>query len=192
MTTRKFNLSSDREVRVAEAEKTLGEEATKAVTQVTALNELNIGEWCIFKNSPVPDHFFVGRILEFSYLTGKGQQRAYSKSSAPISAPAGVTPRGIGCMGTWYTVPYEGNGVFQCHLERTRYHDIDRYKCTVPRPQITVTNEGKRIISYSPNVIDAVRKIMKWRPRRPTAAQRAQTQQTTRTRQSSRISSQKP
>ena len=85
------------------------EEATKAVTQVTRLNELKIGDWCIFKNSPVPDHFLVGRILEFSCLTGKGHQRAYSKASAPISAPAGVTPRGIGCMGTWYTIPYEGN-----------------------------------------------------------------------------------
>jgi hypothetical protein len=95
LTSKKFHLSTDRKLRVTEAEHSLLEASKSSVSQVVVIAELHQGDWCIFKNSPVPNHFYVGRILGFSYLSGKGSARVYSSPSAPVVTPEDAGPRGF-------------------------------------------------------------------------------------------------
>lgn len=161
LTRKKFRLSSDRTVRVREAEDSLQVNIETPPSEVLVSDNLKLGDWCIFKNSPIANHFFVGKIIEFSYLSGKGLSRVYSLKSAPVSTPHGADARGLGCMGVWYTVPYEGDGFLNRHIESTTYHDIARYKCTLPAPSFT-----DNMPFYSQEIIAAVKKLMKWRPKK--------------------------
>lgn len=174
---KRFRLSSDREVRVTEAEDTLRTASRSSVSAVLISDELNMGDWCVFKNCPRSNHFLVGWILSFTYLSGKGQSRVYSRRSAPVSAPETVDPKGIGCLATWYTVEYEGDGTLLRYNEPTTFHTIDRYKCTLPKP---FTQNG--VPQYPENVLVAVSKIMKRKRKtvRPPPTQGSQTTRRTR------------
>lgn len=102
LTSKKFHLSSSRHERVKAAEHSLQcDEQSISMYHVVKQEEVSLGDWCLFKNSPEHDHFFVGRIFGFSYFTSRGQGRVYSKSTAPVSTPEGVSPRKIGSMGKW-------------------------------------------------------------------------------------------
>lgn len=160
LTTKNSRLSSDRKERYRAPEETLEQQNSELVSEIVIKEEVKLGDWCLFKNSPLPNHFFVGLIISFTYLSGSGKGRAYSKSFAPVSTPEEVNPRGIGCMGAWFTVSYEGEGKLKPHEEPTTFHDLKRYKSTLPRPNVV---DG--MLFFPPHIISAVKKLMKWHPK---------------------------
>ena len=167
LTSKKYSLSSDRSIRVKAAEETLqNHRLSSSVSKVVVAEELCLGDWCVFKNTLQPKHFFVGRILSFTYLSGTGESKAFSKMSVPTSSPPDGKARGVGCLCSWFLVAYEGNGQLQLYNEACHsYLDIDRYKCTLPRPQVHGSS-----LQYPPEVISAVQKLLKWRSSKQIAA----------------------
>ena len=89
-----------------------------------------MGDWCVFEG----DELLAGRVLKFSYLSGKGKARQYSLLSSPTKTPQGKKGRGIGVMCNWYSCNEYGD---LTRVVKTGYYSIDHhYKFTITRPLI--------------------------------------------------------
>ena len=91
-------------------------------------NDVEVGSWCIFKEK---GKFIIGNVLGFKYLSGTGKARSYTLSKAPVEPPKNVKPRGIGCLGTWYS--NVGN-ILKLHASQHNFIDISCYIATIPLP----------------------------------------------------------
>lgn len=135
-TTQGLKLSSDRGLRVRTDVDKLRKKYAGIlfVNKVSVEMEISCGSWCVFLDNNGRD-FFIGCVLGFKYLTGKGKDLRFTWSSAPVTTPEGTIPRGLGCLCTWYTVNTDRTLKF---LDRGHnYYDISQYLCTIPIPELT-------------------------------------------------------
>lgn len=128
------SLSSDRTQRVkAEAPKKdkISSNKKSIITDnktISVEEHIKIGDWCAFK---WPDNYvMIGRVLSFSYLTGKGASRNYSSLSAPVKYVGKGKGKGIGCLCSWFTIRRK-NKLAPCNMDYHGHHDINDYICTV-------------------------------------------------------------
>lgn len=79
-------LSSDllQRVQASVPENCISGPTPSVINRVKKEEKTFIGDWCVFK-LPRDKNLKVGRILAFSYLTGKGRSCDYSALSAPVS-----------------------------------------------------------------------------------------------------------
>lgn len=129
------HLSSDRNKRVQEeaASTSYCPGNTESAEKIGIQREvtLKIGDWAVFKKIKEKGSL-IGLVLGFSYLTGTGKNRQYSKSSVPVHAPKKGS-RGIGVLCNWYT--WNSNGLLIpadifCH----GFYDIKYYFGTINDP----------------------------------------------------------
>lgn len=136
LSSKKHSISSNRLERVKAALETLENYNSKAdKSEVSVAEDLSIGDWAIFGECPLPNRVYVGRILNFSYLSGEGKARVYSKNHVPISEPL-QNPRGVGCMAYWYVLALGGSGKLEKLHEPHKYHNLKDYICTIPMPTL--------------------------------------------------------
>lgn len=134
------SLSSDRLHRVKAPITTLtsahdhARDATRHSGEAMRDDTVSIGDWCAFRS---PDgNALVGRILAFSYLSGKGKSREFSASSAPVQRPNKKGKgKGLGCLCSWFSIEPDGK-LIQAVMDYHGYYEIENYICTVPKPAI--------------------------------------------------------
>ncbi|KAK3931308.1 Phosphoserine aminotransferase [Frankliniella fusca] len=96
--------------------------------------KLMVGDWCAFTSED--NTVAVGRILAFSYLFGSTwKNQEYSALSAPVEPPKNVQARGIGCLCTWFKIVKNGK-LQSTSMDVHGYYNIDKYICSLPRPDI--------------------------------------------------------
>ncbi|KAK3919968.1 Phosphoserine aminotransferase [Frankliniella fusca] len=110
----------------------------RLVTQPTGAlhkeKKLMVGDWCAFTSED--NTVAVGRILAFSYLFGSTwKNQEYSALSAPVEPPKNVQARGIGCLCTWFKIVKNGK-LQPTSMDVHGYYNIDKYICSLPRPDI--------------------------------------------------------
>ncbi len=97
-----------------------------SVEAVMHKEEIFIGNWVAFRKG---QGFWIGRVLSFTYLTGKGKKKDFSALSAPVKAPEN-TARGLGVLCIWYACSEN----FLINVQNTihRFENIENYLCTLP------------------------------------------------------------
>lgn len=116
---------------------------------------INVGEWILMD---VGDgKFLICKVYEFTYLTGK--KKTYSRFSAPVHVPAGITAKGIGVKGAFFDFIRDDN---EYRLELNDKSDklcykIENYKTHLEKPV-----HASGLILYceqSANYIDSLIKL---------------------------------
>lgn len=129
-------LSSDRLARVMTApiqhSLHLSATSTNQTGKMPSIEEtVHVGDWCAFSENK---SIAVGRILAFSYLTGKTlKDQEFSKLSAPVTAPE-KNARGLGCLCSWFYLKGSSKILHQTSMDIHGYYNINTYICTLPRP----------------------------------------------------------
>ncbi|KAK3915297.1 tRNA 5-methylaminomethyl-2-thiouridine biosynthesis bifunctional protein MnmC [Frankliniella fusca] len=126
------NLSSDRLVRVQTKVDTCQNEQWEQVKEVARQETIRLGDWCVFKYE---GDIVIGRVLAFSYLSGKGKSMQYSSSTAPTTKPMSKV-KGLGCLCSFYELSLMGQ-LLPVKTSIHEFYDIDNYLCSIPRPQCT-------------------------------------------------------
>lgn len=109
------------------------------------MNELQIGDWCLFRNqfSSTEDerfNFILGNILSFKYVNGRTEKdKQYSLDFAPIQHSSNL--RGVEVLSSWYGIDRIGkiSAEYYCF-----FTNIDQYIATFSR-EIIFVNENKQI-----------------------------------------------
>ena len=132
-------LSSDRLIRVRANDGQSSSEPARTETTVTS------GDLCIFRQIDTDDRILVGRMIQFTYLSGTKRQQEYSGMYVDLSEPSYKT---IGVFGNWYA--QEDNIKKQDLIEfvpiRHAFHigyvSMENYVCTVPNANFISTDSG--------------------------------------------------
>lgn len=99
-------------------------------TKIEAMEEIYIGEWCIFKE----DEALIGHVLGFSYLTGTAKKMEYTLPYA-LTIPPELNKRGIGVLANWYMWNKKGQ-LSMALITHHGYLDINNYLYSIPKPDI--------------------------------------------------------
>ncbi len=99
-----------------------------------------LGDWCAFR---IKRRLYVGRILLFSYLSGKGKQRQFTAKVAPTTAPKEPKKqaRGVGVTCDMYKVLDQGE-LEKVHLNE----EVSIDKCYVATVSPPLFQEGEYIL----------------------------------------------
>lgn len=142
--------------------------------QVKVRDKLWIGNWCIFENKCTKtrnksltmkvgtnsflNDYILGRVLAFSYLTGKCKQRHYSLEHAPTSVEcfAGAK-KGLGCLCTWYVI--ENNGKLTLTIRPHEFYNIEFYKFSVPSPDVN-EEDGQISLALNERTVDEIQSLL--------------------------------
>lgn len=152
--TSKHTLSSNRLERVKAAEESLRKKRQEESDRPVCAENISVGDWVVFNSCPLPKRQYVGRILNFTYLSGSGKEREYSKHYVPTVSPENAA-RGIGCLGDWYTLNCEGTGTLEKFHEPAAYLNIKDYICSVPKP---FPSNGT--MSYNAEILSLIQEIL--------------------------------
>lgn len=123
----------------------------KTPQSVSTNDEIQIGEWCVFKNDNEnisSSKFIIGEVLGYQYIIGNNpKEKQYTWDFALTkSAPQIKTKRGINVLAVWFA--YEGNGELKRIPNVSCYYtNIENYVVTVPDPSFqSAITTGKEIL----------------------------------------------
>lgn len=122
-----------------------GVKKVKTQNSFFKLDEIEIGEWCVFSKKIDASHnhsengihnsFVIGSVLGFKYIAGKTERdKQYSLDIAPVSHD-GPNKRGLEVLALWYDL----NNDFTLKPMRSPsfFNDMDNYLGCVKPPNIT-------------------------------------------------------
>ena len=135
-------LSSDRLIRVRAGPDTISEtELAEVKSTVTS------GDLCVFRRIDDNDKILIGRIVQFSYLTGNKRQQEYSGMYVDLKKDH----KSIGAFANWFAVSeFENNDVHFSPLMNIftqGYISMEKYVCTIPECNISMTQTGFKLSS---------------------------------------------
>ncbi|KAE8747043.1 hypothetical protein FOCC_FOCC006298 [Frankliniella occidentalis] len=140
-------LSPDRLVRVMAkpVNHQLALTSRRKIVNPSTEDHIIIGDWCAFLSET--NDVAIGRVMSFSYLTGKSiSDQEYSRISAPTKAPD-HNARGIGCHCTWFHLKGNNRSLLRTNMDVHGYYNINKYICTIPRPEFKEDTGTNLILS---------------------------------------------
>lgn len=144
----KQKLSTDRLQRVQQCEANKKNiYVCQEIDTVTEADEIQVGEWCLFKSEKTEDHL-VGSILGFAYFDQKTWKKTeYSNDFAKIKGNV----KNLGVLCHWYKVTEDRN----LHILPVLTHGyigIEYYRLTIPKPTFETD-----ILRLTPSVYNVIK-----------------------------------
>lgn len=107
----KEKLSSDRLRRVQKNRTTRRQlefvDVSMIEKPIYTVDEIKIGDWCLFRDEAENDKFILGNILSFRYMNAKTKkEKQYTYDFAPIFHAENV--RGVEVLASWFTMELNG------------------------------------------------------------------------------------
>lgn len=117
------------------------ENHTESLLTLAQNTDIQIGEWCIFKDEKSSKNsFLLGNIVAYRYINGHtAKQKQYSWEIAPIEPPANLKhKRGIEVLAAWYLITANMNFSL---IGESRFININRYVGTLDCPHLKITSD---------------------------------------------------
>ena len=103
------------------------------------------GDLCVFRRVDDDQKLLIGRIVQFSYLTGTKRQQEYSSMYVDLTKDHS----GIGAFANWFAVADNVDGFVHfsplIDVFTQGYVSMEKYVCTLPKTNLSITQTGFKL-----------------------------------------------